>query len=1519
MYDINWNSIRPWKGSQSGGFQELCVQIARVKAPERARLIAPGTQDAGVECYCILPNGDEWGWQAKYFTSPLSQTQWQQLDKSVETALNKHPNLVRYYVCVPRDRSDPRVPGRRSEMDQWEAHVAKWEAWASKRGKEVEFIWWGSSELIDRLSRNEHVGCRLFWFGQQEFDEKWFRLRLDEVLKAAGPRYTSEIHVDLPIAQDLERFGRSDVLFNEVKSRARSIRRAHRSLMSVQRSTDAHAEELELDSLSGKASAVLDSLAQLEPSPAGYLPFPEIAQSADQACEEGMRVLERIWQLQREQRSRSDEVSTSPSYHQPLRNTLSYVERLQMALQEVVKVCNHAHSLANAQLLLLKGDGGTGKTHLLCDFTKRRIDAQLPTVLLAGQQFLSDEDPWAQLLRKLDLPGASSEEFVGALEAAAQASGCRALVIIDALNEGNGRRIWPTHLSSFLIRLEKSPWVAVALSVRTSYEQVVIPEDFRERAAVVTHHGFTGHEFDATRIFFAHYGLESPSTPILQPEFSNPLFLKAICKGLQGRGERRLPKGFHGITAVFDLYLKEIHERLWKPEALNYGPSRNLVRQALERLAARLAEHETRRLPHSEAQAIVDDLLPGRDYDASLYAALIAEGILTEDIDPRDGGLSEVVVSITYDRFADHVISDYLLNTHLDADDPAIAFSENGGLAFLDEKKQYVRHGLIEALCIQVPERTGKELVRLAPAVLNRPDIADAFLQSIMWRQNDAFSQDTLAALNELLQRENIWEDLLDTALSLATVPNHPFNAEFLDRILRRDAMPDRDSWWSTYLYTAWETQGPVDRLVDWASNVSASDDVEETVVDLAATTLAWMFTTPNRFLRDRATKALVALLTGRLESVERVVTRFADIDDPYASERVYAVAYGVAMRSYDADAVGKLALLVYERVFVSGSPPPHILLRDYARGVVERATHLGTSISIDVALVRPPYTSRWPDIPSEASVDALTPNQGNGAWATGDLEWSRNRIRHSVIGDFLNDFARYVIGTESEPSWLSLRLDEDRWQSPAERMEALLGEFTKTERAAYETFNSIENEPSPFLTVIQVSHSDGEQERQALSREIEQHDRRIEDSRKLLMSTLTEDHRSEMELILHAKSDSPPRFDVRAIQRYVLWRVFNLGWTIERFGHFDRFFIGDHGRSASKPERMGKKYQWIAYHEILAYLSDHYQYRERFLHDYGDRQYEGPWQLDVRDIDPSCALRFSPGGTSWGPHEPAWWGREQYDAWEEDVSHQNWLANRDGLPKIENLLEAVNPSDGTHWFNVDGSFAWRQPHSFDQEPYGDERRELWIGFTAYFVRAEEADSFLSWTKTVDFLGRWMPEPEKSFSLYFGEYGWSPADEYSRRRYSDAERWVRPVSPDGTGCPVAIQPVSFHYIAESGGFDCSVEDSFALRSPALEFIRHLGLVWSSKGADYVDTDGNLTAYDPTAHESGPSALLLRKESLELYLRDNNLSLCWVMLGEKLIVGGTTIGKYHGRSIMSGAFLLSQGKPVGFLDWDVDIP
>ena len=448
---------------------------------------------------------------------------------------------------------------------------------------------------------------------------------------------------------------------------------------------------------------------------------------------------------------------------------------------------------------------------------------------------------------------------------------------------------------------------------------------------------------------------------------------------------------------------------------------------------------------------------------------------------------------------------------------------------------------------------------------------------------------------------------------------------------------------------------------------------------------------------------------------------------------------------------------------------------------------------------------------------------------------------------------------------------------------------------------------------------SDGEHEQRALSREIERHEKRIEASRQELMSALTEDQRSEMESILQAKASGPPRFDVRAIQRYVLRRVFDLGWTIERFGKFDRFSIGDPGRLANKSERIGKKYQWIAYHEILAYISDHYQYRGRFLFDdEGGSLYEGPWQFHVRDIDPSCTLRCTPGETSWGPHKPAWWGDARYAAWAEELSHQGWLSLKTDIPDVEELLQVVAPDNGVPWVNVRGHFVWRQSDPVDVDPFRIERRELWLHWDAYFVRSGDVDSFMHWARSSDYSSRSLPEPASMYLYYmfFGEYGWSPAFGHRFSGYDSDGGWA---TPEGGGCPVEVRPSSVSYTPESGGFDCSVDEHYTLHVPHPGLLDDLGLGWSGTAADYIDEGSKLAAFDPTAHENGPSVLLIRQELLQQHLEERGLALCWVVYGEKTIIGGRAQSKFQGRLEISGAYRYTNQGPKGYLAFSLDLP
>ena len=420
-------------------------------------------------------------------------------------------------------------------------------------------------------------------------------------------------------------------------------------------------------------------------------------------------------------------------------------------------------------------------------------------------------------------------------------------------------------------------------------------------------------------------------------------------------------------------------------------------------------------------------------------------------------------------------------------------------------------------------------------------------------------------------------------------------------------------------------------------------------------------------------------------------------------------------------------------------------------------------------------------------------------------------------------------------------------------------------------------------------------------------------------INSLTAEQKHAVDPILadwqSSSPERPPRFDSKRIQRYIIKRVFDLGWTAERFGRFDRYEIRYSGRDAAKAERIGKKYQWIAYHEILAYICDRYQYHERYQEDKEDHAYDGPWQESIRNIDPSITLPAKPGGTGWDGHKPSWWGTIEYSKWREDLSADDWMRCEEDIPDVTALLISRHPGTGNRWINLNGFFAWVQRHPADVESSDIAKRRFWLHLTGYLVPKDKAAEFMIWAKGVDFWGRWMPDPPQIHGMFLGEYGWSPAFRYYDGLDEGLNDWVRP----GRGCPVSVRTTTFDFLYESGGFDCSLDESFTLQLPQAHFLNHLKLTWTGKCTDFVDGDSKLAAFDPTTHEAGPTALLVQEDVMRRYLSESNTALCWTILGEKTVLGGRLRSEFPGSLRISGAYLLTAQGPVGFRTFHYDEP
>ncbi len=64
-----------------------------------------------------------------------------------------------------------------------------------------------------------------------------------------------------------------------------------------------------------------------------------------------------------------------------------------------------------------------------------------------GQFFTKNEDPWHQILNDLEVTN-SVDNFLRSISNKAKETKKRAFIIIDALNEGEGKRLWGNYFKA---------------------------------------------------------------------------------------------------------------------------------------------------------------------------------------------------------------------------------------------------------------------------------------------------------------------------------------------------------------------------------------------------------------------------------------------------------------------------------------------------------------------------------------------------------------------------------------------------------------------------------------------------------------------------------------------------------------------------------------------------------------------------------------------------------------------------------------------------------------------------------------------------------------------------------------------------------------------------------------------------------------------------------------------------------------------------------------------------------------
>ena len=1436
--DIDFYEIR-LHGNQADAFEELCCQLASdEESSDRVRFDRKGRGgDAGIECFETLADGAEIGWQVKFYSDIASMLR--SLGKSLDTALLKHPKMRKFIACFPFDLADARKDGTTTSLEKWDTWRDDRIKQAGKAGRTIEIERWDAHALRQRLtgSNPRAAGRIAFWFDRQLFTGDWFEEKFARAKAGLGERYDPEGHIELTIGHAIRAVTGDPSFYAELEQLGVAVRRAAEDAFPITGTPVADA--------CAAAWTALHAAARSGLVPAGAL------------CDAVRAAADAAFALH-------DELDVANGESDP-NAAMVAVSNLAARLRGILAELRRPHwALINRRSLLVHGAAGSGKSHLLADACAHQLAAGRPALMiLAGS--LADDEPWSQILKGLDLPRhLEVSQFLGALNAAGEAAGVRTLIAIDALNEKNGQAIWPERLTGLLHDIEQFPWIAVVLSCRTTYLELVIPDTLdAAKLPRIEHRGFSIGE---VRAYLRQRGMTLPETPLQIAEFQTPLFLRLYCDAIEFEGETLLARGLGGITNIFRAYSEAVVRRIHRQ--LKVPPGRSPATAALAELAREMGHTGRADIPLDRAEAIVHAVHPGRSADEDLLFQLENEGMLAVDPMPTASGVAAQAVRFTFERMGDHAIAADLLARSNGSGAAGLCAAGTPLYAALNDADSWIVPGLLEALAVQLPEGFGVELPDLAglPSIFGADH---AFEQSLQARQLEAITARTW----ELVDAVGGDPLRYDTLIALATEPGHPDNARHLDAELRSVPMGERDARWTIHLARSPEAAF---HLIDWVRGADPAGIVPERA-ELAALQLAWFLTATRRALRDKATKALVVLFADRAALAMRIWRAFAALDDLYVVERLASALFGAAMQGrWSTEELHAVAEMLHDGLFASGRPPANALLRDHASGLISYAgAEAALPAAFDLTSTRPPFSSAWPiEKISEEQMAAFEVVYGDDG----------ERFHDEIVSSLKDgDFARYILdsiafrfspaprGTDPLPTAEDLR---DQW----------LAEFTadakKEELAAYATLQgatvAIKGDRNGPV------YSDKRDDLRAAKR----------DFREAIGPERFEDWRARAEtwrdegMYQRFAARGPVEFNLAWARRWVAWRAHELGWSEALHHAFDRG-IGT-GRNSHEVERIGKKYQWLATYELAARMEDNLTVLP------GEAE-DGPSRL--RNIDPSM-LRERTEDDGWRrPREASFWAH-----WHPTIEARTpaealaWLhssgAMLDGVKNIE-----VTDRDDRQWLVLTGFEIW-------EEDRDQVRSESWRRLGCTIVRAADLPQFLKRLEGIHMTASHdMPVGgADGYHMHLGEHPWAWPDRSDRG-------WIkwRPNGGDWQAPALTVRPPTAEYNAESNGYDHSIAQNITLNLPAGWLMDALGLRLSDgRSIEYRNAEGKILFMDPSVHRVGRSAALVDRAAFLAMLAREGLVAVWAVAGEKSVFGGHHSNGFGGRRTFTRLFHSSAG-------------
>ncbi len=1389
---LNWEQFKASNINPSDSFEDLCRNLFKRQFFTKDTIFRSKSNHPGTEIdplFCKKTNSII-SFQAKFF----SKNNYDQIKKSTDKVIKYYKDSLKtLYLYCNNDldkKCDKFMEIKKSLMEA---------------GIEIELI--TNNEILDQVFM--HKDLYSYFFRKHTLNREWFEKNCKKSIYNLGPRYNSDLNEKTKAEEFINLFVKDEEAINIINSKKILLQE---NLLNIN-------EEIEDPIISKLISEILQEINEIED-----INYYTVKDSFEWSNKLQNKFLHSMGYIENKLLDiKNEKEALYENYKsKKLENELYYeLNKLDIKAIEIERVLNFYKELeltdCEKQIiinknLILTGKAGTGKSHLLGSTCKKLIDNGDYAVLILGHTFISNSSVPSQIMEIFGL-NYNLDQFLDVLEAIGSDNNREVFIFIDAINESKYKEIWKNGLSLIFDKINQRKFIKIIVSIKNGYENNVlegyINHNIKEnKISKVEHFGFMNNSIEITQNFFDYYNITFSPSDYLSFELTNPLFLTLYCKTYS-----------EGDINIFEIFKKIIDKTyLEVKEKLSIEENKNILIELLTDIASMLYANN-------------DTLIKGIDlyrlefwrlYDIkaiNIIPILVKNGIL---IDYSEN--EEEYYGFSYNLLGDYLQAKYILKKSDDIDDIINSIFhllqiESG------EVKNTNNLDLFNFVCSMSFSKYKIDPINEIMSKLTDENsnnlIINKYIEGLSLRTSDSIDIQSFKEIieNNPIHIDTFFKVLIENSLKI----NNELNAIFLHTLLYNMELNKRDALWTLYINKLSYDEIRIYQIIKFLVRGEKIRNLDIDETKLLTILITWLFSSSNRRLRDKASKALIEILKNSYSLCEYLLREFHDVNDPYVLQRLYGCVFGACTKNNKGskEEFKSLVEYVYSSVFNQETVYPDILLRDYARLIIEKYIFLnGTSDDIiNEKIIYPPYTSKdIPNVSEEVYFNIDLPK--NNGLNSIDLS-----MRPNVKGLGYGDFGRYVF------------------------------------QSALSYFENV---------------------------------------------------------------------DILNLYHYAMQYIINdLGYNNNLFGKNDCSIRTFNRHSTKKIERIGKKYQWIAFYKILAIVSDHCKLKD----DYNEgKVFLGPWNPYVRDFDPTInMINVIPEDL-----KPKFMidNEEYFISEEKDVNRiDEWKYLK---PKMFNESLIQVDTSSTEWVVLYGHKDVRSKPDIITNEIKYNRsgaQDIWRISQGYFIKDNEFDKLLDVVKNKNFWGRWFPEgADHIYSLFNREYYWSSGyidefpDEWLEYKHETGEinemqrqgmlpkiegdniifeysKWIekKPVLEN-----VAYILPAFHYYYWEEEYDASQEYTPSFYVPCKELADYLKIQQKIYDGYFYDDEFRLIAYDNKEGEVS-ERLLIRKDLLDRFLEENNYILFWTNIGEKRFNEGLD-GLIH--SEWSGFTWYSRGKYYG---------